>query len=486
MIDTSLYFRLPPYAHQASVWEDSRDLEGFALWWEMGVGKTCAAIGTASYLYREGKIDTLVVIAPNGVHANWTLDEVPDHMPEDLQAEMKMLTWFSAKAGTKAAQAEFEEVVKHDKLVVVAMSYDAVMTDKGSKALKKLLEKRNCFYVLDESGRIKTPGSKRTKRILASSKYAFYKRVLTGTPVDNSPFDVYTQIKFIRPDKLAEYGVTNFASFKARYGIFEKRMNRGQGRMYEALVRYKKLDELKEMVDAVGSRLLKRDVLNLPEKLYTKVYYDLDPAQAKAYRELEKKFITWLDINSTATADLVLTRMLRLSQLCSGFLKDDDDLVRAIGKNVRLRALQEAIEDVNGSVIIWCRWSWEVDEIRKVLGEDDAVYYDGRTSADDRIDALRRFQKEGTARFFVAKASAAGEGLTLHRAKTVIYMSNTWSLRERLQSEDRAHRAGMTDEPVTYIDIVARNTYDEKLLKALRGKRDTAALITGDFLLDWA
>lgn len=486
MSDTTPYFRLPPYEHQKSVWLESRDLEGYALWWEMGVGKTCATIGTTSYLYREGKINTLIVVAPNGVHANWTIDEVPMHMPDDLQDEMKAMTWFSATSNRKSVQAEFAELVEHDGLVVFVMSYDAVMTDRGAKALKKLLDKRECLYVLDESGRIKTPGSKRTKRILASARYAKYKRVLTGTPVDNSPFDVYTQIKFCRPEALAAFGVTNFGTFKARYGIWERRTNRGTGRSWDDLVRYVKLDELHGIVDTVGSRLLKRDVLDLPDKIYEKRFFDLDPAQKKAYKELDKKFITWFEGQSSVTADLVLTRMLRMSQLCCGFIKDDDDQVRAVGKNVRLKALQDVLQDVEGSVIIWCRWSWEVDEIRKVLGDDDAVYYDGRTSDQGRIEAKERFQRDGTARYFVAKASAAGEGLTLHRAKTVIYMSLTYSLRERLQSEDRAHRAGMNDEPVVYIDILARNTYDEKLLKILRGKRNVASLVTGDFLTDWA
>tara|TARA_R110002153_G_scaffold104852_1_gene242988 strand:- start:1476 stop:2939 length:1464 start_codon:yes stop_codon:yes gene_type:complete len=487
MLDTSLYFKLSPMPHQESVWEESRDLAGYALWWEMGVGKTCEIVGTTSWLFLEKKINTLIVVAPNGVHQNWTDDELPKHLPDAIMEGTKMLCWHSSTSGSKRVQEDFKELVAHDGLVVFVCSYDAVMTERGAKALKKLLVDRECLYVLDESGRIKTPGSKRTKRISASAKYAPYRRVLTGTPVDGSPFDVYTQVRFIRPDVWRDMGLPNAGTFKARYGLWEKRTNRGQGRSYESLVRYLHLDELCEIVDSVGSRLLKSEVLDLPDKIYQKRYFDLDGAQKKSYKELEKKFITWLSgEGGSATADLVLTRHLRLSQLCSGFIKDDDDKVVPVGKNVRLKVLQDVLEDVSGSVIIWCRWSWEVDEIRKVLGEEDAVYYDGRTNVQGREDAKRRFQKEGTARFFVAKASAAGEGLTLHRAKTVIYMTNTWSLRERLQSEDRAHRAGMSGDPVVYIDIIARNTFDEKLLGGLRGKRDNARLITGDLITPWA
>jgi len=486
MLDTSPYFRLKPYDHQHDVWEETRDLEGFALFWEMGAGKSCATIGKTSWLYKRDQIDGLVILAPNGVHQNWVTDELPTHMPDDLQSSMQTLVWHSNKAKNKKTQQALAELLDHDGLSILVMAYDAVMTDTGSKALKQFLVQRKCLYVLDESGRIKTPGAKRTKRILASAKYAPFRLVLSGTPVDNSPFDVYTQVKFICPDVWKDRGITNFSVFKARYGLWEKRLNRAQGRQFNQLLRYCNLDELRDIVDSVGSRLLKSDVLDLPAKIYTKRTFTLDPKQAKAYKDLDKQFMTWLDDNGTATADLVLTRMLRMSQLCSGFLKNDDEVVVPVGKNVRLRTLQDVLEDVTGSVIIWTRWSWELDEIRKVLGEDDAVYYDGRTSTEDRQDAIQRFQREGTARYFVAKASAAGEGLTLHRAKTVVYMSNTYSLRERLQSEDRPHRAGMTNDPVTYIDIVAEGTYDEKLLQSLRNKRNTASLITGDILTPWA
>lgn len=483
-VDTAPYFRLPPYEHQRKVWLESRDLPGYALWWEMGVGKSCEIVGTTSWLYRQGKINTLVVVAPNGVHANWTLDEVPTHLPDEIMAETQMMTWYTAKKSQVGTKQVFKELLEHEGLAVFVISYDAVMTPEGSQALKKLLVKRECLYVLDESGRIKSPGTKRTIRILASSSYAKYKRVLTGTPVDNSPMDVYTQIKFIRPDILTRYGVPNFGAFKVRYGIWEKRNLPGQKGQWESLVRYINLDELHSIVDEVGSRLLKTDVLDLPESIYERRYFDLDGPQKTVYRDLEKKFRAWLGENGDVTTDIVLTRMLRMTQVSSGFITNDDDEVVPVGDNKRLKALKDVLEDVSGSVIIFCRWTWEFDQVRDWLGEKDAVYVDGRTPDEDRVSARKRFQA-GDVRFFVAKQSAVSEGYTLHRAKTVIYMTNTWSYRERMQSEARAHRAGMSNEPVTYIDLIARGTYDEKLIGALHTKRRNANTITGDQWTPW-
>ncbi len=480
---TEFSFKTEPYDFQRKIWNESRDTEGYALFLEMGCGKTKITLDTAAWLYQRGEIDALVVVAPNGVHTAWTADEVPVHMPEHIT--VVDMTWYTAKKNHVSTKQRLEEILDNDCLSVFVISYDAVMTEEGAKALKAVLTKRKCLYVLDESGRIKTPGAKRTKRILASAKYAKYRRILTGTPVDNSPFDVYTQVKFICPEIWQEMGIPNFGAFKTRYGIWQQRKT--GNRQFPSLVRYINLPELHEIVDGVGSRLLKHEVLDLPPKVYEKFYFDLDAKQRKAYNEMDKQFRAWLEGDGkVATADLVLTRMLRLAQISCGFIKDDDEEVVAVGNNVRLRALQQVLGDISGHVIIWCRWSWELDEVRKVLGEKNAVYYDGRTKDEERAGAIQRFQREGSTQYFVAKASAAGEGLTLHRAKTVIYMSNTWSLRERLQSEDRAHRAGMDDEPVVYIDIVARDTYDEKVLQALRMKRDTAAIITGDQLTPWA
>lgn len=481
---TDFSFKTQPYPHQLEIWEKSRDLKGYALWLDMGTGKSKITIDTAAWLYHRGEIDCLIVIAPNGVHSAWGIDELPTHMPD--WADYRAFTWYSSKKGTKKFKAEFEEAVKHEGLFVFVQSYSAVMTDAGAQALKKVLTKRRCLYVLDESARIKTPGSKRTKRILASSKHAEYRRVLTGTPVDNTPFDAYTQVKFIAPQVWADMGIPNHGAFKQRYGIWERRTNYGTGRQFDSLVRYQKLDELRDVVASVGSRLLKTDVLELPDKVFQKHYVELDGPQRRAYKELEKNFMTWLDgEGSMATADLMLVRMTRLFQLSSGFITDDDDNVVPVGKNVRLNALKELVEDSTESTIIFARWSWEIDQIRDWLGDERAVYYDGRTSDDDRIEAKHRFQTEGSAQFFVGKVSAAGLGLTLHRAKRVIFFSNTWSLGDRLQAEDRAHRAGMPDGSVTYIDLVAQDTLDEKLIKALREKRGRANLITGDEIRDW-
>lgn len=483
---TDFQFKTVPYPHQLSWFLKTRDLEGWAAFWEMGVAKTKLMIDTAAYLFMMGKIDGMLVLAPNSVHVNWSRDEIPEHMPEFAAKGMQVLTWYTSKGTQVGTKKKLKALLENKGFSVLCMSYNSIMTQPGAKAAKAFLTKRKTFYILDESGRIKNPGAKRTKRVMASSLYAPYRRILTGTPVDNSPFDVFTGIKFIRPDIWVNLGLRTFAVFKQHFGIWERRVNQQQGRQFDVLVRYRNLNQLKEIVDSVGSRLLKADVLDLPAKLYEKRYFDLDGPQTKAYKALEKDYRAFLDGGDVVTADLALTRMLRMQQITSGFVGNDDEELVPLGGKTRLAALQEVLEDLGETpTIIWAKYSQEIDDVAALLG-DRCVTFDGRTNDHDRARALQQFQKDRTKQFFVAKPSAAGEGLTLHTAKAVIYYSNSFSLRERLQSEDRAHRAGMDGEPVVYIDLLARDTIDEYVLEALRNKRNLAAAVTGDDLPDWA
>jgi SNF2 family DNA or RNA helicase len=182
---------------------------------------------------------------------------------------------------------------------------------------------------------------------------------------------------------------------------------------------------------------------------------------------------------------LAITQLLRFQQITSGFVPLDDETILQFEKNPRLEMLTDIVEDTTGKMIIWAKFSLEITTILGALKElgVEAVRYDGQTSAEERGEAITRFQN-GTARAFVANPAAAGEGLTLHAATTVIYYSNSFKLTDRLQSEDRAHRIGQ-HHPVTYIDLVGTDTVDEKIVDALRNKLDIASVVTGDTAKAW-
>jgi hypothetical protein len=480
-------YKTKPYNHQRLEFEQHWDDPIRALFWEMGTGKSKPMVDTSTKLYLDGAIDAVFTLAPNGVHQNWTLDEIPTHFPDEVPHSV--FTWHSMRRKTKRFQNEYTDFLKEPGLRFLAMSYDAIMTEDGRKAAKEFLNDHRCFYVADETTLIKTPGSKRTKRVVASGPYAPFRRILTGQPVADDPFHVFSQVKFLDKDFWKrELGIRYFSEFKTYFGIWGSGYNQQQAREFKYLLRHIHLDELRGLLDGLGSRILKEDVLDLPPKIYNKVYFDLPPAQRKVYDQIKKEFMAEFEDGEIATADLAIARMTRLQQICSGYLPaDDEEALRPLFDKVnpRLKILREVLETVPRQAIIWGKYNVDIDEIAQLLdklGETYAIY-DGRTSPEDRQKAKRDFQA-GRVRFFLGKPSACGRGLTLTAADTVIYFNNSFILDERLQSEDRAHRIGQ-ERPVNYIDIVARKTIDEYIIDNLRRKREISAQVMGDSLGDW-
>lgn len=482
-----------PFKHQRDHFQQHRNSPSWALFWEQGTAKTKPTIDTMAWLYMQGEIDGMLIVAPPGVERNWKTDEIPKHCPPDVLKEAKGFVWQTAKKTTKRHQREFDQLIKHDGLAVMMISYNAFMTKQGKNDVWRFLRRRRCLYVLDESHSIKSPGAKRTKSIVASGVYAPYKRILTGTPIAQGPFDIYSQIRFLDPDFWSDRGFGTFLSFKTHFGVWFTRAEcqnlHGYDPGFDKLIEYKNLEELNGYLQEISDRVLKDDVLDLPPKLFNKRYYDLDAEQKRLYEELKEEFYTEL-YGEEITAELAIVRLLRFQQIVCGYIKTDSDdpdvdqPIRLIGnRNPRMECLKEIVDQTEGQGIIWARFTMDVDQIMEFLG-DDAVRYDGKVSEDEAEENKRRFQN-GEVKWFVGTQAKGGPGLTLHNAKTMIYYSNSFKLIDRLQSEDRAHRAGMDDNPVQYYDIVCPGTVDEGIVENLRGKVDVASRITGDELKEW-
>lgn len=476
-------YRTEPFSHQRRVFEETADLRAYGLFWEQGTGKTKAIIDTVAYLYEQGKIDTLIVIAPNGVHRNWITDEIPVHMPKRHASSIAMGFWESKKAKTQRHSREMSRLLGNPGLTIATFNYDAMMTKLGVAMIGALL-KRRAMVVFDESHYIKTPGAKRTKRAISAAKKATYVRLLTGTPIANSPFDAYSQLKCLDAEFWHEHGFKVFSAFKTHFGIFQTGYNGQQGREFKQCVAYRNLSQLKALMDPITDRVTKDDVLDLPPKLYQRRFFEMTAAQLKVYREIKNDAISLLASGDTVTAPLAITRLLRLQQVTCGYVPTDegDEFETFDGINPRLELLKTICEDLQNPAIIWARFRRDIDLIMEMLGKD-AVRYDGKVSDDARAEAKTRFQN-GDVKFFVGNPAAAATGLTLTAAKTVIYASNSFKLTDRLQSEDRAHRIGQ-DNAVNYIDLIAPGTVDEHIVKALRNKINIASELTGDTLKEW-
>ena len=361
------------------------------------------------------------------------------------------------------------------------MNVEALSTNKGVKFAYKFISSHNTLMVVDESTTIKNPKAKRTKNITKLSKFTKYRRILTGSPVTKNPLDLYSQCEF-----LSHWHLDNesFYSFRNRYAEM-KTMNFG-GRQVQIVAFYKNLEELAEKLKAFSYRVLKKDCLDLPDKIYMKRVISLTEEQQKVYKQMKEKALAELNGEKMTTVN-ALTQLMRLQQITCGNFKADDGTLQEIKSN-RLTELMDVLEEIEGKAIIWAHWQSDVkkiiDEIKKVHGPGSVVDYYGLTPQDQRDKNRAAFQNDSTVRYFVGTAQTGGYGLTLTAANTVIYYSNGYDLEKRLQSEDRAHRIGQ-HKPVTYVDIIAEKTVDEKIVKALRDKISIASQILGEELRSW-
>lgn len=474
-------FKTTPFRHQAEAFEATKDRHTFAFFWEQGTGKTKPVIDTTCHLAMQGKLDGLFVVAPSGVHRNWITDEIPAHAPEMFKAGG---LFFETQHGkTQTFARKFGKLIKYQGLPVFTMTYDAIKTEVGKKYAKAFLTERRCMFAADESHIIKTPGSEVTRTVLTAKKFAEYRRLLTGTPVANSPLDIFSQMKFVEPNIWANERVDNFHIFKNRYAKMRRLEVKATGHKFNKIVGYQRLNELKGIIDPYSSRVLKDDVLDLPPKLFSKRYVEMTPQMVQVYNQLVEELLAELDSGVVIEAPLALVRLLRLQQCLSGFLVDEEGNYHNIpGRNARLDTLLEMLEEINHKTIIWARFRRDIDFIMDALG-DRAVRYDGQVTADEAHAAKERFQR-GDAQFFVGNPAKGATGLTLHAARNVIYYSNSFKLTERLQSEDRAHRIGQ-EHPVSYYDFIVPGTVDAKIVQALRNKLNVASLVTGDTIRDW-
>ena len=449
---------------------------------EMGTGKSKVLVDNIAMLYDRGAIRGALIIAPKGVYKHWDAIEFPVHMPDHV--EHTKVLW--EPNITKKKQMELDTLFdgKGD-LKILIMNVEAFSTQKGLDFAHSFLNifLGRALIGVDESTTIKSPTAKRTKNILKIGNLAKYRRILTGSPVTKSPLDLFSQCKFLDPFHL---GYDSYYAFRSRYAHMLDR-NFG-GRRVQIVGSYRRLDELATKLESFSYRVLKEDCLDLPEKVFMKRSVELTAEQKKIYTQMKQMALAMLDDGKVMSTVNVMTQLMRLHQVTCGHFKADDNTITHL-KNNRLDELMSLLEEVEGKVIIWANYVEDikmiVEKLKKTHGDDSTVEYHGAVDPRVRQEQIALFQqKNGPARYFVGNTQTGGYGITLTAANTVVYYSNNYNLEQRLQSEDRAHRIGQTGS-VTYVDLIAEGTIDEKIVKSLRSKINIANEIMGEDLKDW-
>ena len=456
-------FKTKPYAHQLTALEKSWNKEAYAYFMEMGTGKSKVLIDNISMLYDKGKINAALIIAPKGVYQNWHDSEIPTHLVDHIDKKMVLWQAMINKTQEKKLDTLFEA---GEELHILIMNVEAFSTKKGVAFASKFLNCHNTLIAIDESTTIKNPGAKRTKNILGLSKYSKYRRILTGSPVTKSPLDLYTQCYFLSPWLLDH---SSFYTFKNRYAVM-RTANFG-GRSVQIVVGYRNLGELSEKLKNFSYRVLKDE-------------------QKKVYSQMKQTALAFLN-GKAATTATVMTQLMRLHQITCGHFTSDDGTTQVL-KNNRIEQLIDLLHEVHGKVVIWAHYRHDietiVEHIKKEFNTDvdnSVMTYYGDTSVEDRQKAIKEIQDpDSPVRFLVGTPQTGGYGITLTAASTMIYYSNGYDLEKRQQSEARIDRIGQT-KPMTYVDIIAEDTVDERIVKALRKKINIASQVMGEELKDW-
>lgn len=461
-------------------------------------GKSKGMIDDAGYLFCEGIIDFLVVVAPNGIHANWVIEELPKDMGVDYEA----MIYYNGK-GIKWERELMEFIDpkrKTDKLRVLTFPVEGFTSKKAKAVFSHVVKNFDVMCCIDESDKIGTHDAMRTKYLLDEAPRIKARRIGSGTPVDSKPLAAWSQMQFLSPKIFNQ----DFWSFRSRYAkMVDNTIEVGGKEIKQKfVVGYKNLKLMHDILAKHSDRVLKEDCVDLPDKIYKTIPLEMSAEQRKYYKQMEKAQayiieeyedqVKSLDLSDPEDRKKLLDLKLvasknsldtmgKLSRITGGFV-DKGTPVKGCPK---LKWLKENADIISatGKLIIWARYRDELAAIKDALG-DAAVVIHGGVQGDDREEAVRRFKEDDDCKFMVANTTTMGAGYTLTNACDMVYFSNDYSLRNRRQSEDRIHRISQT-RSCTYYDLVLVGTLDVGVLEQLKKKRDVSDVVMGDPKTAW-
>lgn len=493
---------IKPFKHQINGYNLGITRPHVGLLFEQGCGKSLTAVAIVGRRFLRGQICRVLIVAPPSVVAVWPR-EFKDYA--DFPHEVVVLD--------QPGNAQRLKVLDHwtradDVLQVAVINYEAFHTQReaspGSKKKISVMGDALAAWgpdciICDESQRIKTPGSVQSKALHKLATFARYRIILTGTPVTQGPLDFWSQYRFLDPGIFGE----NFYQFRNKYAVMGGYYNK-QVTAYKILPylpdgrpnRHYDPTKEKEFFDkAYGCalRVTKADALDLPPYTDQVLYCNLEPKAAKAYKDMQAESVLELGNQEMLTATIVLTKLLRLSQITGGFVSYKEENAEALRmdtkveqvSNAKLALLEETLQDLleaGKKVVVFARFTPELHAIHKVAAKlsEKVGFIDGSVPMEQRGHEVEIFQKFPECKIFIAQTKTAGLGITLTAADTAIFYSLDYSFADYDQARARIHRIGQKNA-CTYIHLIARGTVDEKVMEALGTKRNVADLVVDNW-----
>lgn len=500
--------------------------DSLALFMDRGTGKTPVAIArvcleakrTRAGLLGSPRMMRVIIVVPNQVRLNWQNEfnkfaSTPGKVTVLRGGKLRRI-----KLLTYAVKDE-----KDCAFSAVVVGYDTMAND-----IDALEQVQWDMAICDESHYFKSSFTKRWKAAQRLRDVSTRRMGLTGTPIGNSIMDLYTQLEFLAP---GTSGFSNFKAFRSWHGKFEQSVSDGAGNSVSRLVGTRNVPLMQERLARISFAITKDEAgLNLPDKVYDVHEVEMTAKQHEFYEKMRNNLIIKLQnslsehgtdqptaIPKKMMVEHILTQLLRLAQITSGFVRWDEEhalnveteeLVKVRDAQVEqinpdsengtgnpkieavLQMLEESREsDLNEKTIIWAVWREDIRAISSALEKAGIVHgaYYGGVSEAKREEYVHRFNNDTEFKVLVANPQTAGEGLNLlghdperNDQETYcgheIFFSQNWSLIQRSQAEDRAHRRG-TKMPVRITDLMVPNTIDEEIRVRVTNKGRQAALI---------
>lgn len=485
MVDKRM--KTTPYEHQAKEFEASKDKKYRALLWQMRTGKTKLIIDQGSYLFCENKLDGLIVFAPNGVHSNWVLRELPVHGWDCVD----YAAFYYSHPKRKEREPEFKEAMESilgTRMGVLTINIEALQFEECKAHIIRWMKRYPRFMVVfDESHKFGTPGAKRTKRARGLAKRAEYRRILSGSVIDNSPLKAFSQFELLKPGCL---GFPDYDHFKSFFAVYKQGYS--GGRNYPILDKFVNLGILRERIAKHSSLVRRIDCEDLPGLIMSPVYLEMTPKQTDAYRQAIDELCVQLecqqDIDETCIEILEGGPLnMKLRTIASGFIKDTEtgkihELVKP-EDNPKIIALLDMIEDMgDDKLIVWCNFRYDIETLMKVFKKHKikAVQYYGGVKEDEKNAAIDSFRDDPEVKIFIGQPVSAGEGLNLSAASGMVWYSHTYDAEVRNQANERATVVG--GKSIWLSDFVFDGLIETRIIEALINKSNTRELVVGQAL----
>lgn len=472
------------WEHQKQAIAKALEGDHFALFMSVGTGKTRTCIEIIRRVYaKNGKMLPTLIFAPLSVVENWEREL----LLFSKTGRDDILCLVGDKKPERLRNFLLNKATLQYRPAVVITNYETALQKTAMKTIEAWGPE---VLVLDECHRVKNPKAKRSKIIGLLSDSVKYKYILSGTPILNSPADIFMQYRIL--DSGETFGKNFFAfraqwfedlnaSWKAKPGYFPKFVPRDE--VYS---------RMNEMIYKKAFRATREECLDLPPLIKQEVHVELSFKQREHYDEMKRDFITWVKDKKRSgepkavIARLAMTKVLRLMQIASGFLKTEDGAITEIEDNPRLHALSDLLEDhaQNEKIIVWSIFKENYKHIKRVCENLGLGYVElhGETKAEDRPQIIKRFKEDASCRVFISNPASGGEGINLAESSVSIFYTRDFSLLKDAQAEARNYRGGSEiHKRILRIDLIAKNSVDTMISEAIEQKADIAEKI-----LQWA